>query len=442
MKQYGKLFVFIVVSLITINGCAPGNMDVAYTRFTPMVIDRSAAGNVKLEAKVDGSPTSVKLELASTGTEVSLVDDGSGIDTTAHDSIYSVSIAMKNILFDFTPDDVYRNFIGFIRLYYGNQKMLECNMFADIIDSGIPPVNIKSVSASVQYSTHLVNIVRPIFFKDFKVTSLLKDFYTHFGDNYDFVNVIYEFPHLKNAHHVGIKNDVKNIGLTISDDTSRYGSSGRLKGYSAFPCSDFFDGASPHYQHELGHQWINFLTVPPLDIALPHWPLSDLASGIMGLGASRWGQGLSFPFDLAPSGSNYTATAKTDPKVFTDLSLYLMGLIPASGVGNHFVFKDQNQVVTGGMLLGPVSPVGITDIIRGMGARSPNHTKAQKKIRIATIIVSRDGLLSPTAMRFYDYFSARAEGTSIVSYSSGFVKGKAKPFYLSTRRIGELDTRI
>lgn len=442
MRKYGKLFVLIAVSLMFINGCAPGDIKATYHRFTPMVIDQSAAGNVVLEVKVEGSPTSVKLELAATGTEVLLRDDGSGVDAAAGDGIYTVAIAMTNILHNFTPDDVYRNFIGFLRLYSGTTQMGQYNIFADIIGSAVPPVHITSVSAAVQYSEHLVNIVRPVFFSDFQLNTLLQDFYTHFEDNYDFVNVIYEFSHFKNRYHFGIKNEVQNIGLTIFDNTAVYGSSGRLQGCTVFPIPTFFDGASPDYQHELGHQWINFLSVSPLDAAVPHWPLSDLASGIMGWATSPGGQGLQFDFDLVPSGSNYTLAANMNPKVFKDLSLYLMGFIPPGSVGSHFVFNDQNQTPSaGGTLHGPVTTVTITDVTGSMGARIPIHTNAQKKFRIATIIVSR-GLLSANAMRLYDYFSERAEGTSIVPFSSGFVKGNSKPFYLSTQQIGELDTRI
>jgi hypothetical protein len=389
MRKYGKLFVLIVMSLISISGCGPGDMEVKYYRFTPMVTDQSATGDVVLEVKVEGSPTTVKLELAATSTEVLLRDDGSGVDAAAGDGTYTISIAMTNILHNFTTDDVYRNFIGFLRLYSGTTQMGQYNIFADIIGSAVPPVDITSVSASVQYSEHLVNIVRPIFFSDLQINTLLQDFYAHFEDNYDFVNVIYEFPHIANRYHFGIKNEVQNIGLTIFDNTAAYGSSGRLQGCTVFPIPTFFDGASPDYQHELGHQWINFLSFSPLNLAVAHWPLSDLASGIMGWAKSPGGQGLTFNFNLVPSGSNYTLAADTNPKVFKDLSLYLMGFIPAGSVGSHFVFNDQSQPITGGTLHGPVTTVTITDVTTSMGARVPIHTDAQKKFRIATIIVSR-----------------------------------------------------
>jgi hypothetical protein len=442
MKTHRILLALILASILCMLGCEPKDIEATYYRFTPMVVDQSSTTNVVLEVKVEGSPTDVKLRLESTGTEVPLVDDGSGSDATAGDGIYTVSIAMTDILYNFTTDDVYRNFIGYLRLYSGTTQVGQYNIFKDFINSTIPSVSVTSVSASVQYTEHLVNIVRPAFFSDFNTQTLLQDFYTHFGDDYDFANIIYEIPHFKNRHHFGTKNDVQNIGIAIFDNTALYGSGGRLMGCTVFPIPSMFDGASPNYNHELGHQWINFLTVSPLNVAVPHYPLSDLASGIMGWANAPGGQGLTFNYDLIPAGSNYTMVANTDPKVYKDLSLYLMGFIPSTGVGSHFVFDDQTQPITGTTLSGPVTTVTISDIISHMGARIPASTMAQKKFRMATIIVSKDGLLSVDAMRLYDYFSSRAEETSIVPFSSGFVKGNTKPFYLATQNIGRLDARI
>ncbi len=161
----------------------------------------------------------------------------------------------------------------------------------------------------------------------------------------------------------------------------------------------------------------------------------------MGWATSRGGQGLNFSYDLVPDNGDFIKVPNYDPKVFTDLDLYLMGLLGPDEVGEHFVFDDQNQT-TGSVLHGPVTIVTIDDIISHVGPRVPDHTISQKVFNIATIIVSKDGLLSKDTMRFYDYFSARAEGTEIVAYSSGFAKGQTKPFYLSTQGTGQLDVGI
>jgi hypothetical protein len=445
MKWYWKLCILLTALLPFLgSGCA-GPLKATYYRFTPMVIEDDAMADVILEGKVEGSPTAVKLRLESTGSEVLLRDDGSGGDAVSGDDIFTVTLGAADVLHNFTPDDVNRNFIGYLRIYVGSEQEMQYNVFADIITDDIPPVEIKIVASDVQYTEHLVNIVDPGFFSGFTVSLVIQKFYSHFDDNYDFINVIYEIPHIgNNRYHFGIRNDVNGIGLSLFDNSATYGSGGRLLGCTIFPIPTFFDGASPDYQHELGHQWINFLSsVPPLDYVTPHWPLSDLASGIMGWATVEDPEGLTFNFDLTPVGSDFQLVANYDPKVFTDLSLYLMGFIPPGEVSEHFVFDDQDQTPeAGGTLLGPVTYVGVDDVISQVGPRVPSHEQAQKKFRVATIIVSKDGLLSENAMRLYDYFSARAEETQVIPYSSGFEKAQTNPFYLATRELGRLDTRI
>jgi hypothetical protein len=418
------------------------NMKLIYYRFTPNVFDQANPGNVLLEAKVEGAPSSVTLELQSPNNVVNLKDNGLGGDKKAGDNIFSVTLAAADILKNFTPDDVNRNFVGDLRLQDANGVDGPYRIFAEILTGGIPPVQIKNVSGTVQYTDHLVNIVDPNFFNTFAIDTITKKFYNHFEDCYDFVNVIYEFPHIQNRYHFAIRNDVQGIGAKIINNTALYGSAGRLLGCTVFPIPAMFDGASRSYQHELGHQWLCFLNVAPLDSGIPHYPLSDLASCIMGW-SQKNGQGLSFNFDLKPVGNDFELVANNGPKGYSDMSLYVMGMIPASQVKDHFVFKDQSKMPAPGPVpASALTKVTINNVTQALGARVPDSTKSQKRFRVATIIVSRDGLLSNNAMRLYDYFSARAEEKNIVPFSDGLLKGETKPFYLATQTLGRLDARI
>jgi hypothetical protein len=85
--------------------------------------------------------------------------------------------------------------------------------------------------------------------------------------------------------------------------------------------------------------------------------------------------------------------------------------------------------------------VTIQDIVRQVGARVPDAAHSPHAFRVATIIVS-DALLSREAMSFYSYFAQRAAASKETPYHSGFAKGMAKPFYLSTRGLGTLDARM
>jgi len=181
---------------------------------------------------------------------------------------------------------------------------------------------------------------------------------------------------------------------------------------------------------------------------LPHWPLSDLADGIMGFADSGYGQGLQFPCVVTSTPGGVRLSPRLDPPVFEDLDLYLMGFLPADQVGPHVVFPRGTQsadlftVCGGGTWNGSLQTVTIEDIVRQAGPRTPDAAHSPHSFRIATIIVTPDGLLSHDVMSFYSFFVQRAEMTEETSVHIGFAKGRAKPFYLSTRGIGTLSTSI
>ncbi len=409
-------------------------METVWRRFDPLVVDPASTAAATLEVAVEGSPTSVRLELAATGAEVFLSDDG--------EATYTIDVPTEHLTHGFDDADVNRNFVGYLRLYDGDSVVEQLNVFIDVLTPGIPPVAVEAVGPGLQFSDHVVNIFDPDLFGA-PAQEATKRFYAHFDDDYDFVNVVYATSRTMNRHHVSVKNEVTGIGKGLTDATANYGSAGRLLGINVFPIPTMFDAAGPAHVHELGHQWVNHLPVAPLDAAVPHWPLSDLALGIMGYNTTPESQGLHFHFDLEPLGDGYRLVPRDEPADFSDLSLYLMGLLPASAVADHFVFDDQNQTpVSGGTLAGPVTIVSIADIIAALGSRSPSSDESRRRFRVATIIVSDAGLLPEPAMRLYDHFAARGEATTEVSFSDGLATGSVKPFHLATKGNGCLNMAI
>jgi hypothetical protein len=167
----------------------------------------------------------------------------------------------------------------------------------------------------------------------------------------------------------------------------------------------------------------------------------------MGFADSTGGQGLQFPCVVTPAAGGATLTQRYDAPVFTDLDLYLMGLLSADQVGPHVVFPRGTPSLDlfnlcGSTWMGRLETVTIGDIVRQAGPRVPDAANSPHRFRVATIIVSPDALLSREAMSFYSYFARRAEATQEMLYHSGFAKGTAKPFALSTRGLGTLDARM
>src|SRR5262249_45024224 len=145
-----------------------------------------------------------------------------------------------------------------------------------------------------------------------------------------------------NRDHFQVKNTVTGTGVGQIDSTARYGSKGRLQGISRFPEPGFYDGAETGFIHELGHQWINFLSFAPLAQGIPHWPLSSMASGGMGFSVGgTGGEGGTFACNVVTQDGVTTLVQRVGGPSYGDFELYLMGLIPPTEVRSQVVFGQQ-----------------------------------------------------------------------------------------------------
>ena len=431
---------------------AQTELQVVYSKFDPNVIRSDRTQPVLFEAKVVGSISRVALEYTTdpqqVGVELAMRDDGTGGDRVAGDSVYTVTVQASLLTQGLQVNDVFRRFVGFLDVFPLTGNPFQGNVFAEIITDQIPRLPVTSLAADAQRTTHVVNIVDSDYVTGANpdVTRVTKRFYQLVGDDYDFLNIVHVLSRFQNRFHAVTKNEVLGIGENVFNSAVFYGSSGRLSGITHFPISSFFDGADYGYQHELGHQWINFLHMPPLSLGIPHWPLSSTASGIMGFSIGPTGQGGDYPCLLTPEPGGIRLTHRNGPPVFTDWDLYLMGMLPASQVADQIVFAEQNKALVlpcnNQLFTGPVTRISITDIVNTFGPRVPDSVNAPKNFKVATILVSKDGLLNEDEMAFYNFFSRRAEETNEVPIHLGLLKGTTKPFVISTRGLGALNAQI
>jgi hypothetical protein len=281
---------------------------------------------------------------------------------------------------------------------------------------------------------------------------LCNDSTKHFADAFDFVDIVFDTAYIANRFHVPVKNAVGGIGsLVINtpspffDNSGQYGSAGRLLGLNVFPSHNFFDGGERGQSHEIGHQWINFLPLPVLAAGNPHWPASTLASGTMGLSIASSNVGGDYNCALTPTPGGLQAAPVTAPRVFNDLDLYLMGMIPPSQVATHYVFSNQSTALnvpcTGTLPYSMFAAVTIGDVIASAGARTPAYPNTKRDFTLAVIVIS-DTLLSAEAMAFYDWFAQRAEARTLLAEHVGLVASISAPFYLQTGERGTLTSRL
>ena len=442
----------IVVLSYPLAALAQTEVQVVYSQFDPLVIRSDRTQPVLFEAKVLGSVSRVALEYTTdsqqVGVDLEMRDDGTGGDRAAGDSVYTVTIQASQITLGLQVNDVFRRFVGFLKVFPVTGNIFRGNVLAEIITDEIPRFPITNLDTDAQRTTHVVNIVDPDFVTGANpdVTRITKRFYQLAGDDYDFLNVVHALSRFQNRFHFATKNEVLGIGVNVFNNATTYGSSGKLSGISVFPISSFFDGADYGYQHELGHQWINFLHMPPLSLGIPHWPISSMAGGIMGFSIGPTSQGGEYPCLLTSEPGGIRLTPRNGPPVFTDLDLYLMGMLPASQVAEQIVFAEQNKALAlpcnNQLFTGPVTRIAISDIVNTFGTRVPDSINAPKNFKVATILVSKDRLLSEDEMAFFNFFARRAEETKEIAVHVGLLRGSTKPFVISTRGLSALNTQI
>lgn len=417
---------------------------------TPTVIPSTAAGNVRLSARIDGpAPTAVQL-VSNWGITYNLVDNGTNGDVTAGDGVYSVSLPVQQILSRRTADDIFRVNIGFIDVYSGSTRLERINGSAQVRAPEIPSVTVKSLGSGAQLSQHILNVSSPGLYRthnlttpDIAMTAQLA--YQYLADQFDFLNIVFDRAQIENRYHFYTRNAVSGIGASVLNNNGQYGGSSKLIGISVFPLSDYFDGASPAHQHEIGHQWINFLANSATAGGSPHWPPSTMASDIMGLSIPGTGAGGNFGCKLTPEGNGLRTAPLSAARAmsFNPLDLYMMGLMPASEVPDQWVVTDTNfganwsTQCDGRLLTSGFTRLTINDVIAANGARVPAYTATQRTFRVATVIVS-DGLLSADAMAFYDYFAQRMEARERLPIHEGFSKQPGAPFFVATGGRGAL----
>jgi len=216
------------------------------------------------------------------------------------------------------------------------------------------------------------------------------------------------------------------------------------------------DGRFPNYNmavaqigHELGHRWSTrtraIVNGETIELRGPHdpWGLS---------GATHWPQGVStpvpFPFSRPVEASimggvhwkdngdgtftNLANGTMNPASGFSYLELYLMGFLPASGVPDFFILRNQRPVGRSpeGQQIVAADRVTITikDVIAHNGPRVPSYEDAPKAYNTAMVAVTLKGRQPSAAMlaqlegiraAWIDYWSKATGGVSTMATDTG-----------------------
>ena len=402
-----------------------------WVKWDPMAVRTDRTVNVTLELQTSGGVSAVRLDYAAGGS-IALTQV-----TPGH---WTASVPAAKVLEGYQSDDVNHNVVGFVRLLgSGGDTIASLNTVIQVLDSRVPAAAVRNLPSNARATERILNLFRPGINPDL-VQAAAQQLYGYFPDEFDFVQVVYTQPsYPANRYHFAVRNSVTGIGLGALNNGAQYGSATKLLGITVYPVDFFFDAGESTFSHELGHQWIMFLKNPALTPGAPHWPFSTMARGLMGFSIPGSGAGGEFGWQITAVTPATARTNTASPTLeYSDLDLYLIGFVPASQVPPAIVVTGTpcNNCVL------PATTITIADVIAVNGVRSPDWLSSKKAFRVATVVISRDRLLTDDEMAILEYFAARGEADAPLPFTSGLSRGTTKPFFVATRGIGRVDFRL
>lgn len=402
----------------------------------PRVITHGSADSIDLNVAVSETVVAVRFQ-PRTGSSIALRR------VTAN--LYSTRLGPGALFFGYRVGDLHQA-VGVLELVGAGQTD-EHIIIANVKDASVPTVSVGALASGVQATEHVLNIRHDVLTSGGEIApTVLRTLYDHLADDYTFVAVIEQVSAPKDPFFVAVRNSITGLGLAMLDRGATYGSPVRLEGIVQYPRQSDFDLAETDDIHEIAHRWVNHSTHSLLSPGRPHWPLSSIAHGIMGWHDPVTNAALPFAFEITrQENGTHLLTATETPRSFNDLELYFIGLLPADSVRTHYVFANQNQreqVRNSGVLSGGVDSIRVGDIVARDGERAPSAAAAPREFRIATIVLSRAGLLSQDEMSFFEYMAARGEQRTALPVSDGLVRGTTLPFFIATGGRATLVTQL
>lgn len=448
--------ILVLLLLVSLIGRAQTNattIRIIRYAFTPGVIPYLSKQPVLLEVTTEGNPTEVRLSVGNTTEPEQVLNDrGTEGDKQANDGVFSGVIPPRAGAWLYP-------LVGYVRAYAGINRMAEAKCIATINLPETPAVKPQIIDSTSQYTNYVFNVVVPSTVRPLTESDRLKInqlFYKYHADEFDFINYVLTPGFTGPVSHTIVANNVTAIGLPIVNNSAAFGSKGRLKGILEFPVPDLFDGAGRPFVQAIGRQWIR-PNNPLLAVGVPNWPLSNLATGVMGIGQ----EGTAFPFEFSSFGNEYilnsvsgspsqstrlSPTPRVNRTVFNEWELYLMGLLPPDQVEtNAIVFKDQRTTIApyggGRYPKANFDVYSFAERVAEAGVRTPTAAQSQKQFSMATIILS-ERLLTAHELAHWEYMAKRAEGRHVVLTREELNYFDGRPFYLATNGRATLRTLL
>ncbi len=338
--------------------------------------------------------------------KVVLLDDGLGNDEMAGDNIFTSTDLGFDIPFYVREQALRAGSFAFFQTHDGssiNQSRSQNSPtvgFVNPNETSFEPFD--DINDSIRINDYLFNIVTDNI--DQAIEEYSKTLYKIYQDTFDFINVIIPERQSGLNYHLFAKRDFTGTSGAIFDNTSTFGSDGKLQGLNVFENLD----EEPPMNHEVMHQWgANFSSLFHTNGFGSHFGYSDVFGVLGGVGpvitvidnnTVTWDQ-------------TVTAGFKSDKNEYADLELYCMGVLDTMDLRNEYtVVTNPVADSNGNYNVSTIEYVTPQDIVDAYGYRSPAPVDTVPIFRTATIVVTKTPL-SDAGNSFFSYLATVWEGT-------------------------------
>lgn len=240
--------------------------------------------------------------------------------------------------------------------------------------------------------------------------------YSQLQDEFDFMFLVFNEPEhapypAPYGYHTPIQNDIEGIGQGIFDFAEVYGSDGNLESVVVLGAADdIIHGPS---LHELGHRWGNYLTgsldamrqlgwvacMAP-DLMPYHWGLLSNGGQLGGWHEEdlNMGDDNSATYLLNDGAEGFAGFRGIGPGNnfigYSNLELYLMGLLPHSSVGelrepaSAPIELDVNPL----FIVDSFNQISMDTVVQENGVRTPGVDEAVNSFKTLFVVISKTPL--------------------------------------------------
>ena len=271
---------------------------------------------------------------------------------------------------------------------------------------------------------------------DYKIVT--QKVYEYFKDDFDFIFIFSDEDVRPDGVPFGtnrsVKRDIDGLGAVLYDETALYGSGGRLKSVLYLPLVKYVRNGP--FLHEIAHHWANKGFIP--STVSSHWGYSSAGGQLGGfdelvdLGNGEYLGKLNGNDGFGPFANGGNSIP------YSNLELYLMGMIPASDLETIQVAENpENAEGIGVFTADKITSYTAASLIDQHGARSPSYADSQKAFTAITVIIST----SPISDERIEMANSNLE--NFVKQGEPSAEwGNSNNFWMATGGVGTFDVSI